>query len=319
MINILSKLTLGVLFRIVDYLNCFSHDIDDFASSQFKKSKVREVLKEEFLKVNLFNELQNFLNEKVVASGVDLVKWNRFVVEKEYPKDPDRKCDIFLEGQVARHSPSSSKIVYKKDTLREAWIELKFFIPTHSGTTANVGSIVNDLLRLIYLTENAEKDVDIERYLIVFILCGKKKGKTPKDIINYLGSNPTMLELFLPEDDKVEYIFDFNNFLREQLKKEKCDNFIEQIKVFSFKNEINLGSIDITRRIITPIESLSSKLNFSDFNKNLFGYIFKIDSFSKVEEEKEIVDLGDKIKEIKEKKEKAKIEKYKRIAELQGQ
>jgi hypothetical protein len=299
MIDILSKLTLEVLFEVVGYLNCFAQDINDLSSSQFKNSKVREVLKEEFLRVSLFNKLQNYLSYKVVVSGVDLVKWNRFLVEKEYPLDPDKKCDIFLEGQIARHEPNSLKIVYKKESLREAWIELKFFTPSRYGPAANVGDIANDFLRLIYLTEDAGKDVDVERYIIVFILCGEHKGSKKKmGITNYFGSNPTMMKLFLPEVDEVNYRFDFNAFLKEKMGN---NNFLRKIKdtVLTSKNKVNLGNIDITRRILTPIEALSPSLSFSDFDKNLFGYIFKIDEFSKV---RTIVDLNAGIKNLKKEK-----------------
>lgn len=118
---------------------------------------MKEVLKEEFLRVNLFNKLQNYLKDKVVASSADLIKCNRFIVEKEYPKKSKLKCDIFFKGQIAQDNVYPAKIVYKKNGFRDVWIELKFFTPTNYGSASNVGKIANDFLRLYYFTENFKK------------------------------------------------------------------------------------------------------------------------------------------------------------------
>lgn len=67
---------------------------------------------------------------------------------------------------------------------------------------------------------------------------------------------------------------------------------MKKIKSFvpMLEKKIDLDIIYITRRILTPIEFFSPKMNSSDFDKNLFGYIFKIDGFRKLKAE-EIINL----------------------------
>ncbi len=43
MMNILSNVSLEILYQINDYLKYFSKDIDDFSSIEFKQSEVKEV------------------------------------------------------------------------------------------------------------------------------------------------------------------------------------------------------------------------------------------------------------------------------------
>ena len=144
LIDILSDISLEVLFDIVDYLKFYSHDIDDFKSTEFELSEVKEVLKEEFLRVNLFIKLQNYYTNNLIHLGNEIVRWKKFIVEKEYPKHPKLKCDIFLKGQIAQSSPV--KIVYKKEQYRDIWIEVKFIRPQNDNYADLIGNITRDFL-----------------------------------------------------------------------------------------------------------------------------------------------------------------------------
>ena len=112
--------------------------------------------------------------------------------------------------------------------------------------------------------------------------------KTAKKLI-WNARNALGMTEFITANVNSRYLFHFVEFLKENVEKKK---FMKKITSFvpMLEKKIDLDIIYITRRILTPIEFFSPNMNSSDFDKNLFGYIFKIDVFRKLKEE-EIINL----------------------------
>jgi len=250
---------------------------------------VKEVLKEEFLRVKLFNKLQRKLENRVIQSEQQQIRWNTFLVEKEYPNHPNLSCDIFLQGNTANSSKYSARSVYEKEQKRDAWIELKFLTPTNANATSNRGSILNDFLRLYYFLKNyKEKSWHIERYFILFLLCGKYKKN--RSIERFFGGDPMFGELFFPKDLNIDqhYVFKINQCISQNLRFANFKKALNREILRELQKKYEIDLLYLNRKYITPIPFFNDKLTFLDMNKNLFGYVFQIKGYRQIKSNKVI-------------------------------
>jgi len=286
MFDIISKFCLEIVYEISDYINYYTEDLEDFTSDRYKNSDVKEVLKEEYLRVKLFNKLQTNFENKIVKSGLQLIRWNRFLVEKEYPSNPNLFCDIFMQGNTANHNNYSARYVYEKENKKDLWIELKFFTPTNSGSAHNRGLIINDFLRLYYLLKGYRvQDWHIDRYFIIFLLCGKYK--IDMNISNFFGGDNRFLELFFPNDLNItqHHVFNIKECISENLQFKNFKRGLSTDILNIIQNEITIDLMYIDRKYIIPFPFFTTDLSFSDMNRSLFGYIFRIKGYREIKHE----------------------------------
>jgi len=275
--ELLSKYCLEIVYEISDDLNQHSSDLDDFSSDLYKNSPIKEDLKEEFVRQRLATKLESRLINNTMEAGSHIINWKKIKVEKEYPKAPSKKCDIFLQGNTADSKMYSGRYVYNQEDKRDIWIEIKFLTPIYSTGTTNRAKIINDLLRLYYyLKDYRTKIWFTERYFILFLLCGQY-GSSKMSIPNFLGGDNRLLEVFFPPDLNVEMSGPLN--LKECVE--------ENINLSSFKDALDdkiksiidegmdIERIYLDRKYITPIPFFKD-ITFENSNKALFCYVLNI-------------------------------------------
>lgn len=117
--------------------------------------------------------------------------------------------------------------------------------------------------------------------MIVFILCGGYKEKI-KNILKYFLKNKFFKTLFSPTELNPDqyFIINFKELLPEC---NKSSIFRERIapleKVFS---KIDFDLIYFRRMIISPFHFFKENIPIEEFDKQLFGYVFKIKGYRRV-------------------------------------
>ncbi len=272
----MSRITLDILLDINDQIKLHSHEFKSFDTKEYKNSDLREVLKEEYLRVVFYEKLKKSIINNFAVSNGDLIRWNKIIPDKEYIKDPKKKCDLYLEGEIIQKK--EQYLIYEPEIKKRTWIELKFFTPTNDALALNSVNFVKDLLRVLFLADDL---IISDRYLIVLILCGKYKEKI-KNILRYFLKNKFFKTLFFPTElsSTQDFVVNFKEFFHEC---NKSSIFREKIapleKVFS---KIDFDLIYFRRMIISPFHIFKENIPFEEYNKQLFGYVFKIKGYRRV-------------------------------------
>ncbi len=273
MFEIITEVSMGILLDIINHIEIYSHDFEDFISEQYKNSEVRELLKEEYLRLVLYEKLKSKILDIFIPSktGQHITRWFKIIPEKEYDNNPKKNCDLYLRGQVLRKR--NTTYAYKRDFKKNAWIEIKFITPINDASADTSTAFMKDLLRLLFL---ADDFTITERYLVVFILCGQYKNKK-KEIRNYFLKNEVFQKLFYPtEFDVPEHmVINIEDFVAQCNNRSK--NFSNNIKEF----EEDIKKIDLiylNRRIISPFKTFNEK-PIEKYDKSLFGYIFHLEGY----------------------------------------
>lgn len=266
----ISRITLDILLDINAQIKLHSHEFKSFDTENYKQSDLREVIKEEYLRVVFYEKIKTSIINTFVASDRDLIRWTRVIADKEYAKAPKKKCDLYLEGEIIRKGETYLK--YEQEIKKRAWIELKFFTPTNDAPAINSVNIVKDILRVLFLSDDL---VSSDRYVIAIILCGKYKEKS-KDISKYFLKNEFFKTVFFPTELNPDqnFIINFKEFLPE------CKNsniFREKIAPLEKKiSKINYDLVYFRRKIISPFYFYKEEIPIEEFDKQLFGFVFKI-------------------------------------------
>ena len=272
----ISRITLDILLDIANQIKLHSHEFKSFDTDEYRRSDVREALKEEHLRVVFYEKVKNSIINSFTASNRELIRWTRVIADKEYVKDPKKKCDLYLEGEIIQKK--GQYFIYEQDIKKRAWIELKFFTPTNDAPATNSVNFVKDILRVLFLSDDL---VGSDRYVIAFVLCGRYKEKS-KDILKYFLKNKFFEKLFFPTEvssDK-DFIIDFKEFLPECYK---SSIFREKIAPLEKKiSKIDFDLIYFRRMIISPFRFYKEKIPIEEFGKQLFGYVFKIKGYRRV-------------------------------------
>jgi hypothetical protein len=272
----ISRITLDILLDIINQIKLHSHEFESLDSEEYKRSDLREVLKEEYLRVVFYEKIKNSIINSFSASNRDLIRWIKVIADKEYVKDPRKKCDLYLEGEIIQKK--GQFLIYDQDIKKRAWIELKFFTPTNDAPAINSVNFVKDILRVLFLSNDLAGS---DRFVIVLILCGKYKEKS-KNILKYFLKNKFFKILFSPTElnPAQDFVINFKEILPEC---NKSSIFRERIapleKVFS---KIDFDLIYFRRMIISPFQFFKENIPIEKYNKKLFGYVFKIKGYRSV-------------------------------------
>jgi len=105
----ISRITLDILLDIYKQIKLHSHEFESFDAESYKNSDLREVIKEEYLRVVFYEKIKSSIIDSFVTSDRDLIRWTRVIAEKEYFKDPKKKCDLYLEGEIIRRGEAYLK------------------------------------------------------------------------------------------------------------------------------------------------------------------------------------------------------------------
>ncbi len=276
MFDKISGITLDILLDIANQIKLHSHEFESFDTDEYRRSDLREVLKEEHLRVVFYEKIKNSIIGNLVTSNRNLIRWTKVIADKEYVKDPKKKCDLYLEGEIIQKE--EQYLIYEQEIKKRAWIELKFFTPTNDAPAINSVNLVKDILRVLFLSDDL---VGSDRYVIAIVLCGRYKEKS-KDILKYFLKNKFFEKLFFPTDlnPDQDFIVNFKEFLPECYK---SSIFRERIIPLEKKiSKIDFDLIYFRRMIISPFHFFKEKIPIEEFDKQLFGYVFKIKGYRPV-------------------------------------
>ena len=118
----ISRITLDILLDINAQIKLHSHEFKSFDTENYKQSDLREVIKEEYLRVVFYEKIKTSIINNFVASDRDLIRWTRVIADKEYAKAPKKKCDLYLEGEIIRKGETYLKYEQEiKKNLYHKW------------------------------------------------------------------------------------------------------------------------------------------------------------------------------------------------------
>lgn len=109
----ISKITLDILLDIISQIKLHSHEFESFDTEEYKRSDLREVLKEENLRVIFYEKIKISIFNNFATSNEDLIRWIKVIADKEYSKDPKKKCNLYLGREIIQKE--EQYLIYKQE------------------------------------------------------------------------------------------------------------------------------------------------------------------------------------------------------------